>query len=166
MRDTTRAPYGDGNLMPRTTLPPRTRCNPHPSRGRQRKDEPAQLQRTVDDATRTPHGDGNCWSAMPMMIRHRRCNPHPSRGQQRLVLGDLHAVEHMGCSLRPLWGRQHPAANRIPIVPSPMQPAPLTGTATADNPCQFQECQGGDATRTPRGDGNSLSHASVALVLD
>ena len=47
-----------------------------------------------------------------------------------------------------------------------MQPAPLTGTATKFEALADRDAVAEDATRTPRGDGISLSHASVALVLD
>lgn len=66
--------------------------------------------------------------------------------------------------LAPLTGTATRISTKSATLYCQIQPAPLTGTAT--EPSETAASSAEDTARAPYGDGNSLSHASVALVLD
>ena len=153
----------------------------------------------LQDATRTPRGDGNLIRIRTASLRCG-CNPHPSRGRQRSSRLDSRPRNHFKMQSTPpptgtatsvpfgrYWGiavdaarAPHGDGNRVMklffLRTTPIQPAPLAGTATTIisslefdtrrcNPhpsrgrqhsfkAETETCLHRDATRTPYGDGN------------
>ena len=149
--DAARAPHGDGNSVMKlfflrtTPIQPAPlagtattiisslefdtrRCNPHPSRGRQRCTLAIFILNPKRDATRPPRGDGN---PIKVMIRaHFVMQPAPSRGQQPDVPRSDPPANCVYDATRTPRGDGNPFAGGHDARVVRMQPAPLAGTAT------------------------------------
>ena len=136
--------------MHSTRLPLVLGRNPHPSRGRQQKEEeeiskylktqPTPLTGTATsttgpkheskfwDATHTPHGDGNHRTTITYQGLMGR-NPHPSRGRQHNRYEQT-VHHHDQTQPTPLTGTATGSADLESLQIRSTQPTPLTGTAT------------------------------------
>ena len=81
-----------------------------------------------------------------------RCNPHPSRGRQLIKRATITGESFGDATRTPRGDGNIHLRQKLKLVYTGMQPAPLTGTATfAFSTSTLLQV---DATRTPYGDGN------------
>ena len=104
------------------------RCSPCPSRGQQHRPRTSHiLWSSMQPAPLT--GTATVPLSDDTILHHLRCSPHPSRGQQP-VFDAPNNCQNKRCSPYPSRGQQLDDADRRVVEAVPMQPAPLTGTAT------------------------------------
>ena len=130
--DATRTPRGDGNRNATTSSGLLRAMQPAPLTGTATPTRSGSQETSSFDATRTPYGDGNLAVRITLRVLGMRCNPHPSRGRQPVVNSVELLDAHLRCNPHPSRGRQL-LGNFLKLI--------LVA----------------DATRTPYGDGNSLS---------
>ena len=150
--DATRTPRGDCNVLclePANAI--NLRCNPHPSRGQQRK--LISESSGVDSMQPAPLAGTATTKISGTLVFGEGCNPHPSRGQQLTNLMNFNKYK-IDATRTPRGDSN--VSNRSFMISyfSLMQPAPLTGTGVRQPPGRaaagtFLPSYAGAVTRRP-----------------